>query len=307
MALALFKPKRLGVFLALGFSTLQGIGTSFLTVPSSPREAGLGGSSVSVMGDPSLARGNPALIIQGIPATQVYLGYHEWIAGIEGSSILLVQPGLGGIFGFGIRQLMISDLELRTGTPTDEFVAQFSASGTAIEIIWGRGSGGGKPRFGGTVRWIRSDLYVYSSSGLAFDLGAVWPVIQDRLVLGTAVRNMGFMGPLKETELALPTSLSAAASYKFPFLETTKRLNLTSELTLGVESSRVHGTVTRFSGETGLGAFRLTIGSRFSRNVSVAGASLAVTWRRFEASYGVEVGSHRLGIPHLFQVTTTLP
>ncbi|MFQ6615400.1 MAG: hypothetical protein ACE5HZ_01345 [Fidelibacterota bacterium] len=298
-------------------STLWGIGTSFLTVPSTPRELGLGGSSVILTGDPSLSRGNPALIVQDLPSIQIYLGYHQWLTGIRGSSVLVARPALGGTVGFRIRQLAMSDLELRTEIPADEFLSHFGASGTAAEVIWGKrlrlrpsgtpGSEGKGIRFGATLRWIRTELYIYSSSGVGADLGAVWPVIQDRLALGAAVRNVGAMGPLNKESPTLPTAISVAAAYRPPIPDASPPPGLSSVMTLEVEVSRRHGVVTRVAGETGLGVMRLTLGSRFSQRVTAVGASLAVTWRRFQVSYGVEVGSHSLGIPHLFQVSTILP
>lgn len=300
----------LAVFLCF-FTGLKGIGTSFLIVPSTPRELGLGGSSVIVTGDPSLFRGNPALIVQDIASVQIYLGYHQWLTGITGSSILVAQPGLGGTLGIGIRQLTVADLELRTDVPTDEFLAHFAASGTALEITWGKrlrlDPGFKDIRLGATVRWIRTDLYIYSSSGAAADVGAVWPVIQDRFAVGAAVRNVGAMGPLNEKRPALPTTLAVAGAYRHPVVKLSSSQDVASLMTLEVEISRERGVVTRLAGETELGLLRLTVGSRFSQRVTAVGTSVAVTWRMFQVSYGVEVGSHQLGIPHLFQVRTTLP
>ncbi|MFQ6674736.1 MAG: hypothetical protein ACE5LH_00175 [Fidelibacterota bacterium] len=302
---------------ALLFTPLWGIGTSFLTVPSTPRELALGGSSVIVMGDPSLSRGNPALVVQDLPSTQVYLGYHRWLTGIKGSSIFWVQPGLAGTVGVGIRQLAVSDLELRTDVPTDEYLAHFAASGTAVEVVWGKPLGrgmsgresleGGRIRFGMALRWIRTELYTYSSSGVGADIGAVWPVIPERFTVGAAVKNLGTMGPLNRKRPSLPTAVAAAASYRISPPETSRSPAISSMIMVETELSRAHGVVARVAGETGMGGFTLTLGSRLSRRLMAVGAGVAVTWRRFQVSYGMEVGSHRLGIPHLFQVRATLP
>ncbi|MFQ6673672.1 MAG: hypothetical protein ACE5GH_02660 [Fidelibacterota bacterium] len=290
-----------------------GIGTAFLTVPSDPRELALGGFTSSIGGDPSLFRGNPALIVQTLPGLEIYLGYSAWYAGARGSSILVTQSALRGTLGFGVRQLGDSDLELRTATPTDNYLDHFAVSGTAVEATWGRAFGlpgttqaegsGRQLHVGGTVRWIRMESYVYTSWGMAMDFGVWLPVMRNVFSLGASVLNLGSMDALMNEAPSLPAMLLAGVTYQ-PVLPDKRFRSL---VTAGVEISRGHGVVTRMAGETAFGNARITLGTRLSRKVTAVGMGLSLTRRRFEVAYGLEIGSHQLGIPHLLRIKIVLP
>ena len=204
---------RLGAAALVVFtSPLSGIGTTFLNVPFTPRQMALG--NAAFMGDPSLFRLNPALVVQERPATQLYFGYNGWLADAAGHSVVAVQPMFGGTAAVGLRSLSISELELRTVRPTDEPVANFISSGTAVEAGWGRQSG--TLQWGGTVRWLRMESFVYTSSGLAFDAGVAASLLEGRLSFGAALRNSGSMNTFKDASPALPTTFSAGVVYRPP-------------------------------------------------------------------------------------------
>lgn len=90
------------IFTILTVTTAEAIGTSFLTVPYSPRELALGGRTASVLGDASLSRGNPALIVG--TSHQMFFSYTSWFAGVTGSSAPTnkkIHIALTYIFGIG--------------------------------------------------------------------------------------------------------------------------------------------------------------------------------------------------------------
>jgi len=74
------------IFTILTVTTAEAIGTSFLTVPYSPRELALGGRTASVLGDASLSRGNPALIVG--TSHQIFFSYTSWFAGVPAVQLL---------------------------------------------------------------------------------------------------------------------------------------------------------------------------------------------------------------------------
>lgn len=281
------------------------VGTSFLSIPSSPRELGLGGVTASVAGDASLVRGNPALILQSFPAMDVFFGYTVWYAGSRGMSVLIAQPAFGGTFGFALRRLEVSNLELRRETPTDDPLAHFTESGTALEGTWGRRFD--RLRVGATARWIRLESYEDNSSGVSIDLGAWWPLMRDQISLGISLRNMGFMTPLWKETPSLPTALQTGATWHTSSGETPEKSQFRSLFTVGTEISQVHGTVTRLAGEMSFENVSLTLGTRLSHKVTDVAGGVSVGWRRFRFSYGMAVGSNRLGIPYFFHVKTTFP
>ncbi|MEE9168008.1 MAG: hypothetical protein V3U24_11190 [Candidatus Neomarinimicrobiota bacterium] len=281
------------------------VGTAFLTIPSSPRELAFGGFTPSVTGDPSLARGNPALIVQSIPAMDVHFGYNLWFAGARGTSVLIAQPAFGSTFGFSVRHLEISDLELRTTTPTDDYLSLFKESGTTVEATWGRRLD--RWRLGGTIRWIRLESYVDNSSGFGVDLGAWWPLAGGQISLAAALQNLGYMTPMREKVPSLPTALQIGGTWHMSSGPGSERSSFRSLFTAGAEFSKVHGRTIRLAGEISIDDARLTVGLRSSHRVAEVAVGASVGWRRFRFSYGVAVGSHRLGVPHLFHVMTRLP
>ena len=286
-----------GITLFLGVAgNVNGIGTAFLTIPTNPRELALGGSNASLAGDPALWRGNPALIVQSIPAREVYFDYNSWFLSAKGSTVLVTQPLLRGTFGFGMRHMGMSDLELRSDVPTDDYIARFAVSGTAVEGIWGRQLGP-QLRIGGAVRWIWMDIDTRHSYGVGVDLGIWTAFLGNRISLGASVQNLGYMSELVDQRPSLPTAIHVGVTYRSGL----------PAVTLGVEKTKTHGLVTRVAGEVSFGPIRFTLGTRLSRQVTSVAGSVNLRWRRFEVGYGLAMGSHQLGIPHLFHVKVTVP
>ncbi|MBC8175387.1 MAG: hypothetical protein H8E82_07020, partial [Candidatus Marinimicrobia bacterium] len=292
------------IFFVLSFHQLTAIGTRFLTIPSTPREVAMGGFSASFSGDAFLYHGNPALVVQSA-GTTLYFGYNTWLAGSRGSSFLLTNPLIGGVFGFGIRQLVLTDIEFRTTTPIDEYLSLFNASGTAVELVWGCRLN--RLHIGATTRWIRTETYVYDATGVGVDVGLWMPLLKNRLSVGASVQNIGTMSELMDKASELPAAFLAGITFQTSPLYKPSDSEIKSSITVSGEVSKFHGTVFRVSGEILHSAFRLTLGTRFSDRVTSVGAGVGIHWRRVEFGYGLEVGSHQLGIPHLFDFRITLP
>lgn len=289
------------ISLALLTMPLNGIGTSFLNVPFTPRQLVLGGAGMTLWGDPSLFRLNPALVVQEVPATEVYFGYNAWLADARGHSVVVAHPFLGGTLGLGLRSLTISDLELRTSRPTDDPIANFTTSGTTVEAAWGKGND--KIRWGGTVRWLQMESYIYASSGVAFDAGVNASLLDGRLTVGATLRNSGQMKAFKETVPSLPTTISAGLAFR-PILNESP---ISTVAALAFESSDAYGTVLRVGGETGVKDITLTCGVRIGEEVTSIAGGITFRIRVVSIAYGFEVASHNLGIPHLLQVKLILP
>ena len=109
-------------------SKVCSIGTAFLNVPFNPKHLALAGAGTALIGDPSLFRLNPALVVQDISSIEVYFAYNSWLAGTSGHSVLAVQPLLGGSMALGLRSLSISELEQTT--------IIWRNNGEIVEIFW---------------------------------------------------------------------------------------------------------------------------------------------------------------------------
>lgn len=290
-------------FAAILVTTAGAIGTSFLTVPYSPRELALGGRTAAVPGDASLSRGNPALIVG--TSHQLFFSYTSWFSGVSGSSLLMVQPLGKGSLGLSVRHMDVSDLQLRTETPTDDYLALFAASGTTLEAVWGRRIN--NLQIGISLRGIYMDTYVYQSTGWSADAGVLLPLADKKILMGGAVLNAGSMTDLDSIPPALPTTVVVGVTFDTDRLLGVQWEALQTSLVLGGEASDLHGTVYRIGGESAIGNFRLSIGSRISQEMTAVSAGVGLTWRRFVVDYGLEISSSQLGIPHLISLRMTLP
>ncbi|MDP7025901.1 MAG: hypothetical protein QGI16_03100 [Candidatus Marinimicrobia bacterium] len=284
-------------------ATAQAIGTSFLTVPYSPRELALGGRTAAVLGDASLSRGNPALIVG--TSHQMFFSYTSWFSGVSGSSALIVQPFGKGSLGLSVRHMDVSDLQMRTETPTDDYIALFSASGTTLEATWGQKYQ--NLQVGISLRGIYMDTYVYKSSGWSADAGVLLPLADEKILIGGAILNVGSMTDLDSIPPTLPTTAVVGITLDTDRLLGVQWEGLQTSFVLGGEISDIHGTVIRIGGESEIGNFRLSIGSRISKEVSAVSAGMGLTFRRFVVDYSLEMSSSQLGIPHLISLRMTLP
>lgn len=287
------------------FYHIGAIGTSFLTVPMYARELALGGLNPSIMGDPSLFRGNPALIVDYPSASTVFFGYNVWLADTKGMSLLVTNPAFGGTLGIGLRQISLSNLELRTTTPTDDYLSLFSASGTALEGTWGKKLN--RAYLGASLRWIRIESYIHVSTGFSADFGFGWSFLKNKITMGAAILNVGKMNPFKNEVPELPTSIIAGVTVKtHPLFGLSSKKYNTYTSVVG-EYSKAHSWVVRISGELFYNPVRFTLGTKLSNELISLGIGLGINWRRFQLSYGLEIGSHQIDIPHLFQFGITLP
>lgn len=294
---------RAWLIVMLLLTSVNAIGTSFLTVPFAPRELALGGRTASVQGDASLSRGNPALIVG--TAHQLFFSYLSWFSSVTGSSVLLVESFGQSTVGLSVRHMGVTDLHFRTETPTDDYMALFSASGTTLEVVWGKQIK--NLQVGVSWRGIYLDSYVYQSTGWSADVGILLPLVDEQVIIGGAVLNTGTMNALDSIPPDLPTTAVVGVTLDTDRLLGVQWEALQTSLVLGGEFSDLHGGVLRIGGENSVGNIRLTIGSRFSPKVTTVAMGLGLTWRRFVVDYGFEISSNQLGIPHLFSLRMTLP
>lgn len=282
-------------------SPIYGIGTAFLNVPFTPRQLALAGSGMAFRGDPALFRLNPALMVQNQPATEVYFAYNSWLGGALGHSAVAVQPIKGGSLILGLRSLSITGLELRTSQPTDKPIANFMSSGTALEAGWGKAIGA--IHWGGTIRWLQMESFTYSSSGFALDAGATFSFYQDRFVAGISLRNLGKMERFNDVAPELPRTVSAGI-----VLHPVRRpVALDLVTALSAEFSDWYGTIIRYGTEVSVGDLVISGGTNFYRGIRTFGGGVGIRARILTISYGFQLGSENLGMPHLLQIQLTLP
>jgi hypothetical protein len=151
------------------------------------------------------------------------------------------------------------------------------------------------------------DTYVYKSSGWSADAGVLLPLADEKILIGGAILNVGSMTDLDSIPPTLPTTAVVGITLDTDRLLGVQWEGLQTSFVLGGEISDIHGTVIRIGGESEIGNFRLSIGSRISKEVSAVSAGIGLMWRRFVVDYSLEMSSSQLGIPHLISLRMTLP
>lgn len=283
-----------GVFktgaLLLVWGPLSAIGTGFLTVPTTAGELALGPNPV--MGSSTVS--NPALL-PAVPTPVLGLSYGPWLGEVSAMSIAVTAPGWRGPVGVRVRYLGSDDLELRDGRPTDRPLARFGVHGLALDATAAQRFG--RLTVGASLRLVNLQIYTASSTGWALDLGVVRP-LGEGLVLGAALLNLGRMSPLEVRRPALPQRAIGGLAYR----RGGNTLALSGEL-----SSQVRGPIIRLSGETSQSGLTLQTGIQLSRRVVVGSAGFGIGLGIYRLSYGVQIGSQRLGLPQQVAVAVQLP
>ena len=191
---------------------------SFLSIPTSARVSALGGSLIPAsQGDLSLAYDNPAILGEQMDGQLTF--QHQFLAaGIQSG-----YAGFGKWFEskklmthLGFKYILYGDFDR-----ADEFgnlLGQFKGSEVAIN------AGVGymlydKLRIGANIKLINSALDVYRSSGIAFDLGAIYTDTSHLVSFGISLKNAGFqLSKYDEVHESLPVDLQIGVVKRLRYL-----------------------------------------------------------------------------------------
>jgi len=170
------------------------------------RAAGMGGAATASVSDPTALQWNPsALSLLSRPS--LVTSYLSWVAGINYSYMGLAVPTKYGTAGASLQMLNYGSIESTKGLAAAVDASDFglTASG-AIPTILGF-------RAGGAVKVFRHSLAGSSVSEAAFDAGASYDLLPEKLVVGLAVQNIGYSGQLEGRAPPLPLSGKLGIAY----------------------------------------------------------------------------------------------
>ena len=169
------------------------IGTAaatFLRIPVGARAAGMGGSFVSMVDDPSGLFWNPS-VLASVRSNALMFDYAHWLPGISFDFAGIVLPfGEAGTVGISATILHTDEMEVTTPQQpmgTDE---TFTASSVALGVTYSRSL---TDRFsiGGTFKFIRETIFNSNASGIAFDVGTIFETPFAGIRLGASIANFG--------------------------------------------------------------------------------------------------------------------
>lgn len=213
--------RKLAIFLAITYciSAYPQAGNGVyqtLNVPMDARTIGLGGINVSVYdGDLNLAFNNPALLSDK-SHNMLTLNFAAYLAGINVGSVgysYALGKDKKNILGFGVNYFDYGKMHGYDGL--NVFTGDFTAKDINLNLMYSRILPKGFT-VGVNLKPIYSAYELYSSSGIAFDLGAHYHNDSLGLSLGLTLKNVGFQfNPYHETREKLPINLLFGFSAKF--------------------------------------------------------------------------------------------
>ncbi len=172
------------------FKNVGHSGANFLQIPVDARGAGMGNSYIA------LARGadglywNPAGI-QYTTGTEIMLSTVDWFLDTRLSHLGIVHSfGRYGTFGLSISSFTMDEMEVTTElypNGTGEF---FDAGNLSLGASYAIALTD-QFAFGGTVKYIREEIWEASSSTVSFDLGSVFRTSFYNLRIGMIIANFG--------------------------------------------------------------------------------------------------------------------
>ncbi len=221
----------------------------FLTIPTSPRAAALGGSGIAINdGDLTLANDNPALLSKQVNG-KFAIEYINYISDVNmGYTSYAKHYDKIGTIGVGLQFLNAGEF-----THADEIgntYGTFSANEFALNLSYAKALDSSFS-IGATVKPVYSKLETYNSYGLLMDVGAQYTT-KNKLTTATVLfKNMGaqlstYNGESEsvpfDIQVGFATKL-AHAPFRFSIVaHSLNHGNLTYENTNIVEESNVEGS-----------------------------------------------------------------
>ena len=285
----------LTVFIFILNTSVFGIGTQFLSIPSTALELAVGINPVLDGGSFS----NPASLILDKSNPDLFFSHGSWLAGVTGSTIRFSRGFTYGTGGFQIRYAGLNDLEFRTSTPTDNPLAEFGAYGVSFGGFYNRILG--NTRYGLALQAVSFQIYNESSKGYAVDFGLA-RTFGKNFTFGASLLNMGSMSQLSNKSPSLPLRVLGGVCYRFFQKDWGNKIFLSAE-----NSSLVSGTIFRIGNEFSWKQLVIQTGSQFSQEVTTVSGGFGFRLGIYRFQYGVQVGSQNLGISQMLDISVTLP
>ena len=271
------------------------IGTGFLSLPTSASELSLGQNPVFGLTNWT----NPAIGANQNSQSYLNVSYGSWLSGVR-SFKLSVGSNLGSYkSGYRIRHVSLNDLEYRTDRPTDEPLASFGASGTAIDFHLNKSWE--KLNAGIALRWIYMDMYTENSQGISLDMGGIFS-IGKKLKIAVSLLNLGTMNAFKSDNPTLPTRILAGISTQL-----TPGLMSIEISASGEYNSHVSGIISGLAGQMRVGKLIINSAVRSSDNVITLSGGVGLSLGMYSLNYGLLYGTHQLGLPQMIDLSIRLP
>jgi hypothetical protein len=282
--------------MSLFLGKMFAIGTQFLAIPLNAYEYGLGQHPIHR----HCITANPAaLSLGGTGGTGFTISLGSWLQDVRVSSVNFHGTPFNGFINVGIRYVSLDGIELRTEIPTSDPVSVYSAYGTAVDGTYATKFS--TYNVGFSLRLIHMQMYTESSSGAAVDLGVI-KHLNDRIIVGGAILNLGVMSKLLVEEPELPLRLLGGIGYSYQFGKTSNQIMLSTEY-----SSKVDGSIFRLANRIKWNRLTFNASIQYTKNNFDIGSGLDLTFGIYKIRYGFRTGSADLGVAHIVDVSIRIP
>ncbi len=185
-------------------------GLKFLSTQES-RVTSLGEAYIISSAGASATIGNPASMNLA-PTSELQLGVMKYFQDINSQYLLGSYKSSENLsFGFHLLNYKVSGIEIREipGESQGEFSTQYLSTGLsgALKIT-------DKMNAGLTLKFLYEKIFIDDASGFAADLGFNY-ILNENILLGGAVSNLGSMGNLRNEPTDLPVIFGVGCQYKF--------------------------------------------------------------------------------------------
>ena len=273
------------ILITILLSQISFAGTQYLSIPSSAYDLVYFNSPWR----------NPAVLNHINKVPELGLAYGNWLAGIQNVGFKWRGQVGKNSGGLDLRYVGLSDIELRTNTPTSKPLGYYSAYGVSARGIASREIG--VINFGLAVQLIELEIYNESTKGFAFDFGAIWSVSKN-IKLNISALNLGRMNNLQNSKPQLPKRLISSVSYD----------QKNSSLFLGVESNSLLNDLVYYAG--GSSQYKnLIFGgtSTMTEGMKSISGGVSILLGIYTITYGFQWGDQHLGRPQMLDISIRLP
>ncbi len=213
----------LAFFSASGeFRTAGTVNYQHLLIDYDARSVGMGGASTALSGGINGAASNPA-ISAGLKNQQGFVGYRYLLLGVWAAAVGYCRPieniGVFTVFSQGLSSGKVDVVDVRPDGEPDPTGLTAHDEYFTPSVSLARSFLKSRLYAGVTIKGLYHRISVppeiFSSKGIAFDIGIQYRPLSDRLVIGAVFRNAGFEFShfIENSSYPLPFMFEAGVSY----------------------------------------------------------------------------------------------
>ena len=266
-------------------SALTASGTQFLSIPTSAED---------LITFNSIWR-SPSSFKKNLVGEELSVSYGNWFADFKSFDMKWRGKIVNQSSQLHFRYLGINDIELRPNKPTSDPLGYYSSYGLSLGASTARRIGDNE--LGLTLKLIRMELYQYSTTGYAVDIG-ISRNINNNLSFTYSLLNIGSLKNLIDLEPSLPLRSIISSTYDHSF----------GEISLGIEKNSLVkdiiysiGIKKNYQG--------LDFGLNYYNNQSfqniTSGFSIGIGI--FTFNYAFLFGNQQLGTPQFLDIIIRIP